>query len=192
MAVNRSNTRRAPPPPPPPRGRIPSRAAAKPGRPGTRYLGKVRKRRASMPIKQQLLLTGFCVALLAAALPTALLLSLALLPAICALLVDRGQGRYAALSVGALNIAGTWPFLLKLWSTGHSVANAMKIIMDPFAWLIIYSAAAVGWVVYLSFPSFVSVCMSFFSGHRLTQLRQHQKKLVDEWGPDVANHHVHR
>jgi hypothetical protein len=168
-----------------------ARPAIKPAaRTARRASAPARKPRAAMPFRQQLFLTGFCVVLLAAALPTALMLSLALLPAVCAFVVDRTPGRYAAISVGALNLAGTWPFLLMLWTGGHTVMNAMTIILNPFAWLIIYSAAAVGWLLYLSFPSFVSVCMSVFAGHRVTQLRQQQKKLIEEWGPEVASHHT--
>ena len=146
--------------------------------------------RKSVPIKHQLLLTAVCVVLLAAALPTALMLSIALLPAICAFIVDRSEGRYASISVGMLNLAGTWPFLLKLWTSGHTVINSMKIVLDPFAWLIIYSAAAAGWLLYFTFPSCVSACMSVFAGHRVSQLRQQQKKLIEEWGPEVASHHT--
>lgn len=146
--------------------------------------------RKTVPIKHQLLLTTVCVGLLAAALPTALMLFIALLPAICAFAIDRSPGRYATISVGMLNLAGTWPFLLKLWTSGHTVVNAMTLILDPFAWLVIYSAAALGWLLYFSFPSCVSLCMSVFSGHRISQLRQNQKKLIEEWGPEVASHHT--
>lgn len=167
-----------------------ARAKAKPAARSSRQRSGKPAARKSVPIKHQLLLTAVCVVLLAAALPTALMLSIALLPTICAFLVDRNQGRYAAISVGALNLAGTWPFLLKLWTTDHSVVNAMKIVVDPFAWLIIYCAAAAGWLLYFSFPSCVSVCMSVFAGHRGAQLRQQQKNLIEEWGPEVASHHT--
>ncbi len=163
---------------------------AKTGKPAVR--GAVRRgpARKPVPIKHQLVLTTVCVALLAAALPTALMLAISLLPMICAFAIDRTPGRYATISVGMLNFAGTWPFLIKLWTSGHTVVNAMKIVLDPFAWLVIYSAAAVGWLLYFSFPSCVSLCMSMFAGHRITQLRQNQKKLIEEWGPEVASHHT--
>jgi hypothetical protein len=180
------------PPPRPTAARPAAKAKAKPkAKPASvwKKSPKIQKRKP-VSMKNQLLLTAVCVVLLAAALPTALLLSIALLPMACAFLVDRTQGRYATLSVGALNFAATWPFLLKLWSSGHSVVNAMKTVLDPVAWLIIYSAAAVGWVLYHSFPSCVSLCMSIFAGHRVSQLRQQQKKLIEEWGPEVASHHT--
>ena len=135
----------------------------------------------------QLLVTGLCLGLLAVSLPTALMLTLALMPTFCALVVARSQGYYSALSIGALNIAGTWPFLLKLWLTGHTIANAMTIIINPYAWLMIYGAAAVGWVLCQWFPLFVSSFMSMFSARRVKELERMQKKLIEEWGPEVAN-----
>lgn len=138
------------------------------------------------PLGTQLLIAAFCAVLLVTALPTALMLALALLPAVVAMVTDRSPARSATISLGAMNLAGTWPFLLKLWTTGHTVVNAMQIILDPTAWLVIYAAAGVGWLLYVSFPALVAACMAIFAGRRLTQLRVQQKQLVEEWGPEVA------
>lgn len=135
----------------------------------------------------QILLTGLCLGVLSVSLPTALMLMLALMPTFCALVVAPSQGYYSALSIGALNIAGTWPFLLKLWTTGHTIANAMTIIINPYAWLMIYGAAAVGWMLCQWFPMFVSAFMSIFSARRLKELERTQKRLIEEWGPEVEN-----
>lgn len=149
---------------------------------------KHQARRPGIPIQTQVVLTGLCLALLTVGLPTALMLTIALPPTFCAFLAVHRQGYYVALSIGALNIAGIWPFLLKLWTTGHTVSNAMQIIIDPLAWLIIYGAAAAGWVLSLWFPVLVSAYMSMFTAHRLKDLQRQQQKLVEEWGPEVANH----
>lgn len=135
---------------------------------------------------QQLVLVGLCVLLLFAALPTALLLAFAMLPTFCALAIDRSPIRSGTICVGSLNLAGVWPFLLMLWTRGHSVINATQIMVDPYAWLVIYSAAAVGWLLYMSFPSMVSAGMALFAGRRLVQLRQKQKQLIAEWGNEVT------
>jgi hypothetical protein len=174
--------------------RPPPRAAAnKPaGKPAARQSGQAAARQSGQTAARRtslgghLLITALFVVLLAVALPTALLLALALLPAFVAVITDRSPARSATISVGALNLAGTWPFLLKLWTTGHTVVHAMEIIVQPAAWLVIYASAAVGWLLYLSFPALVSACMSIFAGRRMAQLRAQQKKLVEEWGPEVA------
>lgn len=164
---------------------VPTKSAQSRRRPAPRR-APVRRRKASGSIGQQLALMVFCIGLLAIALPTALLLAFALLPLCCAFITDRSAGRSATICVGSLNFAGTWPFLLLLWTHGHTVTNAMEIMLDPYSWLVIYCAAAVGWLLYLSFPSLVSASMSLFAGHRLAQLRQQQKHLIAEWGNEVS------
>lgn len=133
-----------------------------------------------------MLVTGFCVLILAVALPTALILSFAMLPTFCALATDRSPGRSAVICVGSLNFAGTWPFLLGLWGRGHSVANAMQTMFDPYAWLVIYSAAAAGWMLYMLCPSLVAFIMSVSAVRRAALLRQQQKNLIAEWGEEVV------
>ncbi len=155
------------------------------GKPGARATVRAAPQRR-MPLGTQILIAAFFALLLVAALPTALMLTLALLPAFVAMITDRSPMRSATISIGALNLAGTWPFLLKLWTTGHTVVNAMQIVLDPTVWLVIYAAAGVGWLLYVSFPALVSACMAIFAGRRLAQLRAQQQQLVEEWGPEVA------
>lgn len=155
------------------------------GKSGVRVAARTPARRRSA-LSTQLLIAALFAVLLVAALPTALMLTLALLPTVVAMVTDRSETRSATISIGALNLAGTWPFLLKLWTTGHTVIDAMQIILNPTAWLIIYAAAGVGWLLYVSFPALVSACMAMFAGRRLAQLRAQQKQLIEEWGPEVA------
>lgn len=178
-----------------PRSPAPQAAAGGGKKPaGKRAAGKVASgnsgapaaARRRTPLSTQVLIAAFFAVLLVAALPTALMLALALLPAVVAMVTDRSPARSGMISIGAMNLAGTWPFLLKLWTSGHTVVNAMKIILDPTAWLVIYAAAGVGWLLYVSFPALVAACMAIFAGRRLTQLRARQKQLVEEWGPEVA------
>jgi hypothetical protein len=161
------------------------------GKQGTRKVasgnsGAQAAARRRTPLSTQVLIAAFFAVLLVVALPTALMLTLALLPAGVAMVTDRSPARSGVISIGAMNLAGTWPFLLKLWTSGHTVVNAMKIILDPMAWLVIYAAAGVGWLLYVSFPALVAACMAIFAGRRLSQLRVRQKQLVEEWGPEVA------
>lgn len=180
MPAKNTSPRRATPAPQ-------AKAAAAPVRSARgKTLKATRGRQAGMPILNQFILTGFCLVLFVIGLPTALMLTIALLPTFCAFLVAHSQGYYSAISIGALNIAGTWPFLLKLWKTGHTASNAITIILDPTAWLIIYGAATAGWVLCMWFPILVSSFMSMFSAHRLKELKRQQNQLVEEWGPEVA------
>ena len=79
---------------------------------------------------------GLSVAVLAAlvfSLPTVVLLFLGLLPALVAFIVDDEPRKYSTMCVVATNFAGTWFFLLRLWTGDHSLAEAMAILTDVYA-----------------------------------------------------------
>lgn len=123
--------------------------------------------------------------LLPFSLPTLTLLFFAMLPTIAAALVDRGPHRYAWLCVGGLNFAGVSPYLFELWFGDHSFDNALAQLSDVLALLVIYGAAAFGWLLYIAIPPLVGGFLQVAAQRRVTVLRSQQKKLVDLWGPDV-------
>jgi hypothetical protein len=119
--------------------------------------------------------------------PTVIVLAVALVPTGVAFIVERGKGYYAGLTVGAMNIAGTAPYLADLWFKGHNVDAAVGIITNVFAWMMFYGAALFGWAIYSTTPSLVSTFMTMTAGRRITTLREQQKELVQKWGPDVES-----
>ena len=132
---------------------------------------------------------GISIAVVAAlvfSLPTVVLLFLGLLPAMVAFIVDDDPRKYAAKCVFATNLAGAWFFLLKLWTGDHSLAEAMAILTDVYSWLLMYSAAALGWLCYLWFPSIAALFMEMTAERRIARLKLQQKKLIDEWGEGVV------
>ncbi|MCH8098641.1 MAG: acyl-CoA synthetase [Proteobacteria bacterium] len=132
---------------------------------------------------------GISIAVVAAlilSLPTVVLLFLGLLPALVAFIVDDNPRKYAAKCVVVTNFAGAWFFLLRLWTGDHSLTEAMAILTDVYAWLLMYSAAALGWLCYLWFPSIAALFMEMTAGRRIAGLKLKQKKLIEEWGEGVV------
>lgn len=125
------------------------------------------------------------VALLFSALPTAMLLAVGLAPTLVAFIVDMSPGRYLMRSVAGLNIAAVVPFLHKLWVGGHTMSLAVSIATDVYAWLVIYSAAAVGWLLFLGLPGAVAVFRQLSAKRRVYMLRERQKTLIAEWGDSI-------
>jgi len=119
--------------------------------------------------------------------PTVIVLAVALVPTGVAFIMERGKGYYGGLTVGAMNLAGASPYLADLWSEGHTVAVALGIITNVFAWLVFYGAALFGWAIYSSTPAVVSAFMTMTSGQRITSMRTTQRELVQKWGPDVES-----
>jgi hypothetical protein len=119
-------------------------------------------------------------------LPTWVFLLLAMLPSVVAFIVDRTPYRYAWVSVAGLNFAGVAPYLMKLWFEAHSLSNALHILSNPFDLIVMYGAAGLGWVLHMSLPPVVGAWLDVTSQRRLSHLRAIQRKLLTEWGEEVA------
>ncbi len=139
-----------------------------------------------VPYALQIGLSIAVVAALVSSLPTVVLLFLGLLPAIVAFIVDDNPRKYATKCVVASNFAGVWFFLLSLWTGDHSLTEAMAILTDVYAWLLMYSAAALGWLCYLWFPSIAALFMEMTAERRIAGLKLKQKKLIEAWGESVV------
>ncbi len=134
------------------------------------------------------LLIVFLFALPGAALflPTTLLVMVGLVPTLVALIVDRDAEKFAAITVGPVNFCGVLPAALALWQGAHSVDRAMTILAEPAYWLVMYGAAAAGWLIYFSVPPAVGAYLAHRNEVEIERLTEHQERLVEEWGPEVA------
>lgn len=117
--------------------------------------------------------------------PTVIVLSVALVPTAVAFIMERKNGVYGGLTVGALNLAGAAPYLTDMWFTGHTISAAVGIITSVLAWAVFYGAAAVGWAIYAVTPNIVSASIAMTAGRQITSLRAKERELVQTWGPDV-------
>lgn len=118
-------------------------------------------------------------------LPTVVLLLFAMLPTVVAYLVERGSYRYGFICVGGFNFAGTSPYLLNMWFERHDITMALDTLSNVFALVLIYGAAGFGWMLYAVTPSLVGSFLSLTSSRRVANLRNDQRKLILEWGPEV-------
>src|SRR5690349_5851955 len=75
-------------------------------------------------------------------LPSTILLAVGMIPTVVAYVVDRDPDETAPMTVGGLNLAGVVTFLISLWQAGHTMTALTKVLTDPFAWLVVYGAAA--------------------------------------------------
>lgn len=119
-------------------------------------------------------------------LPTVLILGIGMLPTVAAMISDRRKEKYATLCVGCMNFTGVLPFMIRLWTEDHSYEHAFKVIGDPFTWLVMYGAAALGWAIYFVAPGIVGMFIGMRTEQRIERLRRRQRDLVEEWGPGVA------
>jgi hypothetical protein len=164
-----------------------STTAKPPARPPSRKaLGKaaVGKRRRSGAAVTFAVLAVLGLAL--AALPLCILVLAGTLPTAVAVIVDRHRGRYLARTVGAMNFAGVVPGALRLWEAGITFQSLEQVIGSPYSWLVMYGAAAIGWVLYFCVPPVVAMVLEVKVDETKRRLEARAKALIDEWGEEVT------
>jgi hypothetical protein len=126
------------------------------------------------------------VVLALTALPLCLLVIGGMLPTAVAIVVDRHHRRYLARTVGAMNLAGVMPGALRLWEAGISFDSLQQVINSPYNWLVMYGAAAIGWVLYFCVPPVVAMVIEVKVDETKHRLEAKAKALVEEWGEEVT------
>lgn len=148
-------------------------------------IGRAKTRGRRTPVLNNTIYAAVIVTLLFVMLPTALILVVGGLPTLVAVVVDRHRHHYLTRCVGALNFAGIAPYLVKIWMH-HTTLAAMQMLTNPYAWLAMYGAAGVGWIIYLSAPSIAWLQVELMGARRIKALKTRQRQLIEEWGDEVA------
>ena len=144
--------------------------------------------KASKPINWNFWLGAGVVLILfmAFSLPSLIILAVGLLPTGVAFIIDRSDQKSGTFCVGGMNLSGVLPFIIKLWSDNHTLVVAIEIVSDIFSLLIMYAAAGFGWMMFLTVPPVIASFLSVISQTRVKVLKASQRKILDEWGPEIA------
>lgn len=118
--------------------------------------------------------------------PTCILLSVLMLPTMVAFVIDGSPGRKFVVTVGMMNLAGAMPGIAELWMDGHSFQAAFSTMADPFMWAFALMAAGLGWMIYWITPFIVANYQGISTRAQVLDLKMQQKKLVVDWGEEVA------
>lgn len=135
----------------------------------------------------KLIVTGvLLLPVIAVLMPSCIVLAITMAPTVVAYIIDRTREKYLAVTVGLLNMCGTLPAEVELWSRGQTYNAAMDIVSNALFWLMAYGAAALGWVIYLMLPPILERYYGITSQAQLqSHLRKHQV-LIEAWGEEVA------
>jgi len=128
----------------------------------------------------------FITVLAMTALPLCILVVAGTLPTVVAVLVDRHKRRYLARTVSAMNLAGVLPGALRMWVAGISFSSLQQVTSSPYTWLVMYGAAAVGWLLYFCVPPIVVMIVEVKVDETKRRLEARAKTLVEEWGEEVT------
>lgn len=142
-----------------------------------------RRRRGRSNLTWMLVVGTF---LLVIAAPTMIILFFGMLPTLVAYIIDRTQQKSATFCVGAINFIGVFPYIMDLWGGFNTVDVALSNVSDLFAMLVMYSAAAFGWLLFMAMPTVVASFVTVLQQRKVATLRAEQKDLIEEWGAEVA------
>lgn len=133
------------------------------------------------------LVIGVILAVLAVMLlPTTIIIVIGLIPSAVAFFVDSSRERLLGSTVFALNLAGVFPAILRLWKSGHHMDNAIAIITQPSVLMMILVPSGIGWLLYIYTPHFVSKIIRKRAEGRMRSLEKSQKELIEQWSPSVT------
>jgi len=122
--------------------------------------------------------------MLAALFASIALIIFGMAPTLVSFFVERRPGNSGSTCVLLFNLAGIIPVLGLIWDgPPNGGAGAMG---DVFNWLVVYAAAAVGFVVAWGSPYISATWTQIFAGSRLKAIKSRQKELYDEWGTSVV------
>ncbi|MEM6780371.1 MAG: hypothetical protein AAF569_00750 [Pseudomonadota bacterium] len=117
---------------------------------------------------------------------TAVILLIGMLPTIVAVIIDNSKEKLKPLTVGAMNLAGCFPFVLESWVSGsNDISVALDTVLEPRTFSIIYMAAAIGYLIDWSLSGIVAQIMVQKGRARLKEIDRIQESLIERWGPEV-------
>jgi hypothetical protein len=120
------------------------------------------------------------------ALANVVLLLCGMVPTVVAAIIDRREAKYAAYTVGGFNLAGVLPWMLVASRKGGGIDGLIAVISSPWAWLVWYLAAGLGWAVFYMIPHIASRIQTMRDRQTMASLRRRQQAIISEWGMEVA------
>ncbi len=116
----------------------------------------------------------------------AVIIVIGMIPTVVAAIVDRTEGRMRTLTIGAINFAGCAPFIVEVFNKGNNIETAIHYIIQPRTIVVMYFAAAMGYLIDWAMTGIVSSIMVQRSKSRLKEIHKQQKELTERWGHEVT------
>lgn len=116
---------------------------------------------------------------------TVIFFLLGMMPSIVAWYVDNVERRPSFRIVMLCNLSGVIPFTANLIHEGNQTSQVLHMFSDFSAWFVIYASAGIGWLLVWGCPYLIELCIEIGNSSRIAKLESVQKRLVEEWGPEI-------
>jgi len=115
---------------------------------------------------------------------SSIFLLIGMLPALVVILVDQHPEKLWSKTVFAFNLAGVYPYIYDLYyhQKPEGTAAILKQMSDSSMWLVVYGAAAGGYLAMWLCPQLAEFFMRIVNKRRIQNHQNKLRYLNDEWG----------
>ncbi len=117
---------------------------------------------------------------------SSLLIIIGMIPTFVAWVLDKSYQKSKTLTIGALNFAGCFPYLVDIWKAAEPMAQSLRSITDPVTIIVIYSAALLGYIINYFTVIAVSSHISEKAKKRILAIEKEKAELEKRWGKKVS------
>lgn len=118
-------------------------------------------------------------------LPSTFLVVIGMLPTFAAALIDKDPAKNKTFTIGAMNFAGCFPYLMGLWTVSNTMEKAMDYIANSETIIVMYGAAALGYLINWLITMGVASLIIKKSKMRIKKIEDEKEALEKRWGKEV-------
>ncbi len=112
----------------------------------------------------------------------------AVFPSIAVIFLDKANHKCASATICTFNLIGIAPYLKMLWHSKTINETAKEIIMDPVAWIIIFSTTFLGFFIYMTLPHIIAKIYIAKANVKINSLVAKREKICAEWDIKLEEH----
>lgn len=147
---------------------------------------KTKKKNTKKTVGFRFILMLFLLALMSVMfLPTTLLLAVGMLPTLVAFVIDTDPAKNKSFTIGAMNFAGCFPFLLGIWQSQDAMYAAISYLADPKTVVVMYSAALLGYMINWIVAIAISSLLVKRAQMRIKKIEEQKLAMEERWGVKV-------
>jgi len=118
-------------------------------------------------------------------LASTILLFVGMLPTLIAAVVVSKNHKNKALTIGAMNFAGCFAYLLSIWQSNDRMGTVLEILSNPMTVVIMYGAAGIGYIINWGVTNFVRQMMYSGAERKIKNIEKEKLNLIERWGKKV-------